>query len=33
VVHTVAKLAELKGISIEEMKAQIEENAKRIFGI
>jgi Tat protein secretion system quality control protein TatD with DNase activity len=33
VVHVVARLAELKGISTEEMKAQIEENAKRIFSI
>jgi TatD DNase family protein len=33
VVHTVARLAELKGISPEEMKAQIWENAKRIFKI
>lgn len=33
VVHVVARLAELKGISTEEMKAQIEENAKRIFKI
>jgi len=33
VVHTVAKLAELKGVSAEEMKAQIWENAKRTFGI
>ncbi len=33
VVHTVAKLAELKGVTPDEMKAQIWENAKRIFGI
>ncbi|HUC01571.1 MAG TPA: TatD family hydrolase [Candidatus Paceibacterota bacterium] len=33
VVHAVARLAELKGVSPEEMKAQIWENAKRIFGI
>jgi TatD DNase family protein len=33
VVHVVARLAELKGVSTEEMKAQIEENAKRIFKI
>ena len=33
VVHVVARLAELKGISTDEMKARIEENAKRIFGI
>ena len=33
VVHVVARLAELKGVSTEEMKAQIEENARRVFGI
>jgi TatD DNase family protein len=33
VVHAVARLAELKGVSTEEMKAQIWENAQRIFGI
>ena len=33
VVHVVARLAELKGVSTDEMKAQIEENAKRIFSI
>jgi TatD DNase family protein len=33
VVHVVARLAELKGVSTEEMKARIEENAQRIFGI
>ncbi len=33
VVRVVARLAELKGVSIEEMKAQIEESAQRIFGI
>ena len=33
VVHTVAKLAELKHVSVDEMKAQIWENGKRIFGI
>ncbi len=33
VVHTVAKLAELKGVSTDEMKAQIWANAQRIFGI
>jgi TatD DNase family protein len=33
VVHVVARLAELKGVSTEEMKAQIEENAKKIFKI
>jgi len=33
VVHTVAKLAELKGVSAEAMKQQIWENARRIFGI
>jgi TatD DNase family protein len=32
VVHTVAKLAELKGVSPAEMKAQIWANAQRIFG-
>jgi TatD DNase family protein len=31
VVHTVAKLAELKGVSLEEMKAQIWENARKMF--
>jgi TatD DNase family protein len=31
VVHVVTRLAELKGVSTEKMKAQIEENAKRIF--
>jgi TatD DNase family protein len=31
VVRTVAKLAELKGVSVDEMKAQIWENARRIF--
>ena len=31
--HIVAKLAELKGVSPEEMKVQIWENAKRVFGI
>jgi len=29
----VARLAELKGVSTDEMKAQIEENSQRIFGI
>ncbi len=33
VVHVVTRLAELKGVSTDEMKAQIEENAQRIFGI
>jgi TatD DNase family protein len=33
VVHAVARLAELKGVSPEEMKAQIWANAQRIFGI
>jgi TatD DNase family protein len=33
VVRTVAKLAELKGVSLDEMKAQIWENAKGVFGI
>ncbi|MGD1003250.1 MAG: TatD family hydrolase [Minisyncoccia bacterium] len=33
VVHVVARLAELKGVSTDEMKAQIEENSQRIFGI
>jgi TatD DNase family protein len=33
VVHTVVRLAALKNISPEEMKAKIWENAKRIFGI
>jgi TatD DNase family protein len=32
VVHTVAKLAELKGVSPAEMKSQIWANAQRIFG-
>jgi len=32
VVHTVAKLAELKGVSPAEMKAQIWANAQRVFG-
>lgn len=31
VVHAVARLAELKGMSADEMKARIWENAKRIF--
>jgi TatD DNase family protein len=31
--HIVAKLAELKDVSPEEMKTQIWENAKRVFGI
>ena len=33
VVHVVTRLAELKGVSTDEMKAQIEENAQLIFGI
>ena len=33
VVHTVAKLAELKGMTSAEMKTQIWANAQRIFGI
>lgn len=33
VVYAVARLAELKGVSTDEMKAQIWENAKRIFGV
>ena len=33
VVHTVARLAELKGVSTDEMKTQIWANGKRIFGI
>ncbi|HVM77206.1 MAG TPA: TatD family hydrolase [Candidatus Paceibacterota bacterium] len=33
VVHTVAKLAQLKGVPPEEMKEQIRKNAKRVFGI
>jgi TatD DNase family protein len=33
VVHTLARLAELKGVPAEEMKAQVWENAQRIFGI
>jgi TatD DNase family protein len=33
VVHAVARLAELKGVSTEEMKAQIWANAQRIFRI
>jgi TatD DNase family protein len=33
VVETVKKLAELKGVSIEKMKEQIWQNAKRVFGI
>jgi TatD DNase family protein len=33
VLHTVTKLAELKRVSEDEMKAQIWENGKRIFGI
>jgi TatD DNase family protein len=33
VVHTVARLAQLKNVSSEEMKAQIWANAQRIFGI
>lgn len=33
VVHVVARLAELKGVALDEMKAQIEENVQRIFGI
>lgn len=33
VVHTVEKLAQLKGITKEEMKAQIWQNAQRIFNI
>ena len=32
VVHAVARLAELKGVSMDKMKAQIEENAQRVFG-
>jgi TatD DNase family protein len=31
--HIVAKLAELKSVSPEEMKAQIWENAQKMFGI
>lgn len=31
--HIVAKLAELKGVSPEEMKMHVWENAKRVFGI
>ncbi len=33
VVHAVAKLAALKNVSVDEMKMQIAENARRIFGI
>lgn len=33
VVHAVARLAELKHVSMDEMKAQIWQNAQRIFGI
>ncbi len=33
VIEVVKKLAELKNISVDEMAAQIRENAKRIFGI
>ena len=33
VVHTVAKLAELKGVTPAEMKAQIWANAERILGV
>ncbi len=33
VVHTVARLAELKSVSLDEMKTRIAENAKRIFKI
>lgn len=33
VTHVAARLAELKGVSLDEMKAQIEANARRIFGI
>jgi TatD DNase family protein len=33
VIHTVKKLAELKGVSADEMQTQIWENAKRIWGI
>jgi TatD DNase family protein len=33
VVHTVAKLAELKGVTPGEMKTQIWANAQRVFGI
>jgi TatD DNase family protein len=33
VVHAVAKLAALKNVSVDEMKAQIAENARRIFGV
>lgn len=33
VVHSVAKLAELKGVSPAEMKTQIWANAQRVFGI
>lgn len=33
VIEIVKKLAELKNISVDEMAAQIRENAKRIFGI
>ena len=33
VVHAVARLAKLKAVSTEEMKARIWENVRRIFGI
>jgi TatD DNase family protein len=33
VVHTVAALAELRGLSVEELAAQIDENATRVFGL
>jgi len=33
VVEVVKKLAELKGVSVEEMERQIFENARRIFGL
>jgi TatD DNase family protein len=33
VVDVVKKLAELKGVSVDEMATQIQKNAKRIFGI
>ena len=32
-IHILAKLAELKGVSVEEMERITEENARRLFGI
>jgi TatD DNase family protein len=33
VVHTVAALAELRGLPVEDLAAQIDENATRVFGL